>query len=270
MPADFSYEEKLQCAKSYGFDYVELSIDETDEKLSRLDASDQEKHLLIDAMYRTNFFFRSLCLSAHRRYPLGSHDASIRARSLDIMQKAIHLASFLGIRIIQLAGYDVYYETGTEKSRAFFLENVHRAVDMAAAAGVTLGFETMETSFMDTVEKAMQTVRHINSPYLGVYPDLGNLTNAAQTYGISVDRDIAVGCGHIIAMHLKETVPGRYREVPFGCGHVDFSAGIQAAWRQGVRRFTVECWSPNPPAWNQEIAAAGTMMRALLDACSSQ
>lgn len=32
----------------------------------------------------------------------------------------------------------------------------------------TLGFETMETPFMDTVEKAMHYVKLVDSPYLGV------------------------------------------------------------------------------------------------------
>lgn len=46
---------------------------------------------------------------------------------------------------------------------------------MAAEKGIVLGFETMETPFMDTVEKAMRYVNLVSSPYLGVYPDIGNL-----------------------------------------------------------------------------------------------
>ena len=48
---------------------------------------------------------------------------------------------------------------------------------MAAEKGIVLGFETMETPFMDTVEKAMRYVNLVSSPYLGVYPDIGNLKN---------------------------------------------------------------------------------------------
>ena len=46
---------------------------------------------------------------------------------------------------------------------------------MAAGSGIVMGFETMETEFMNTVEKAMHYVRRMNSPYLGVYPDSGNI-----------------------------------------------------------------------------------------------
>lgn len=59
-----------------------------------------------------------MCLSAHRRFPFGSADPEKRARAHDIMQKALTLSSRLGIRVIQLAGYDVYYEESTPTSRS--------------------------------------------------------------------------------------------------------------------------------------------------------
>ena len=79
------------------------------------------------------------------------------------MEKAIALADDLGIRVIQLAGYDVYYEEGTEETRRLFGENLKRAVDMAARRSVVLSFETMETEFMNTVEKSMRYVNEVNS-----------------------------------------------------------------------------------------------------------
>ena len=92
-------------------------------------------------------------MSGHRKYPFGSLNEQTRRRSMEIMRKAVDLADFLGIRIIQLAGYDVYYEEGNERTEALFLENLHKATEYAARAGVMLGFETMETEFMDTVQK---------------------------------------------------------------------------------------------------------------------
>ncbi len=66
---------------------------------------------------------------------------------------------------------------------------------MAASAGVVLGFETMETGFMNTVEKAMEYVKQVSSVYLNVYPDIGNITNAAFTYGTDVLEDLKLGSG---------------------------------------------------------------------------
>ena len=202
MPNTLTLEEKLRQAKAAGFDFMEISIDETDAKLSRLDMTREERKALVDAMYQAGLPIKTMCLSGHRKYPLGSRDESVRARGLEIMEKAIQLACDLGLRIIQLAGYDVYYEEGGEDTRALFLENLKKSAEMAAAAGVTLAFETMETEFMNTVEKAMAYVKLVNSPYLKVYPDSGNLTNAAVAYHTRVSDDLETGRGSISAVHL--------------------------------------------------------------------
>ncbi|WP_415945276.1 L-ribulose-5-phosphate 3-epimerase [Selenomonas montiformis] len=265
MPGDLTWAEKLQAARNAGFDYVEMSIDETDAKLARLDMNDGEIDAVRAAMRATGVPFRSICLSGHRKFPLGCPDKQKQDRSLEIMQKAIALAAKLGVRTIQLAGYDVYYEEGTDKTRADFLQNLRKAADMAAAEGIQMGFETMETPFMDTVEKAMDYVRQVDSPYLGVYPDSGNITNAALLYAGDVADDLESGRGHIVAVHLKETVPGKYREIPFGTGHVDFQKIVDKSWQLGVRRFVGEFWYDPQTDWREELQKANDFLRSYLD-----
>lgn len=265
MPGDLTWAEKLQAARNAGFDYVEMSIDETDAKLARLDMTDGEIDAVRAAMRATGVPFRSICLSGHRKFPFGCPDRQKQDRSLEIMQKAIGLAAKLGIRTIQLAGYDVYYEEGTDKTRADFLQNLRKAADMAAAEGIQMGFETMETPFMDTVEKAMDYVRQVDSPYLGVYPDSGNITNAALLYDGDVADDLETGRGHIVAVHLKETVPGKYREIPFGTGHVDFQKIVDKSWQLGVRRFVGEFWYDPQTDWREELQKANDFLRSYLD-----
>jgi L-ribulose-5-phosphate 3-epimerase len=253
MPNRLNLEEKLSCVKQAGFDFVELSIDETPEKLARIDWTEAECRDISNAIARTGIPFGSICLSGQRKYPLGSTNPKIQAKSIEILKKTIMIASWLGARIIQLAGYDVYYEPGTEQTREDFLQNLKICTEYAACYGVLLGFETMETPFMDTVEKAMLYVRKVNSPYLGVYPDLGNLTNSAAIYKKCVTEDLKTGQGHLIAMHLKETVPGKYRDMRFGEGKVDFLSGIKAARALGVRLFVTEAWDQGESDWFEQI-----------------
>lgn len=265
MPNTLSWKEKLEAAKEAGFDFLEMSIDETEEKLARLSMSKEERLELIGTMYETGLSIRTMCLSGHRKYPLGSNDPETEKRGMHIMEKAIELAEDLGIRIIQLAGYDVYYEAGSEETKRRFEKNLKRAEEMAARAGVVLGFETMETEFMNTVEKSMEYVNKINSPYLNVYPDSGNLKNAAVTYETDVYEDIKKGAGNLVAMHLKETVPGKFREIPFGTGHVDFEKTIQVAWDMGIRKFVTEFWYTGSEEWKEELAFVHSMMAEILD-----
>lgn len=267
MPGNLTWKEKLEAAKAAGYDFVEISIDETEEKLARLDWSEKERMDLVKTMAETGMPLRTMCLSGHRKYPIGSSDPDTCARGMEIMEKAIRLAEDLGIRIIQLAGYDVYYEESTQDTVKRFGENLKNAVSMAARAGVVMGFETMETEFMNTVQKAMTYVEQINSPYLGVYPDMGNITNAAVSYHTDVLKDIRRGAGHLVAVHLKETVPGVFREVPFGTGHVDFPAVIRETWELGVRKYVTEFWYTGNPEWKKDLDQAVGMMRPILDGC---
>ena len=59
MPSSLSYAEKLKTAAECGFDFVELSIDETDEKLMRLDYSLQERRKLASAMFDSGIFLEA-------------------------------------------------------------------------------------------------------------------------------------------------------------------------------------------------------------------
>lgn len=265
MPSELSWKEKLLTAKEAGYDFVEISIDETDAKLSRLEMTAKERADLNRLMLETGVPIRTMCLSGHRKYPLGSSDPEICARGMEIMEQAIRLAEDLGVRIIQLAGYDVYYEPSTFETKKRFLENLKKATEMAARAGVVLGFETMENEFMNTVEKAMKYVTLVGSPYLNVYPDIGNITNAAKTYENDVLEDLELGKGHLVAMHMKETVPGKFREIPFGTGHVDFTAAADKAWALGVRKYVTEFWYTGNPLWKEDLAFAHDMFKKILD-----
>ena len=253
LPNEWSWEEKLTVTKETGYDFLEISIDESDMRLSRLN-NPTELALIQAAIAKTGCPINTMCLSGHRKYPLGSTREQTINQSLQIMSDAIDLASSLGVRIIQLAGYDVYYEEGSALTRATFLTNLKHAVELAARKGIVLGFETMETPFMDTVTKSMHIVNQINSPYLHIYPDIGNLTNASKLYKHDILLDLEMGKGHLVAAHIKETKPNHYREIPFGTGHVEFEKCINTCWDMGVRMYTAEFWY-DPTTDAKEVAS---------------
>jgi len=263
MPNDLDFETKFKIARECGYDRLEISIDETDEKLARLDWTKEEILKLANLAQKMEVPIKTMCLSGHRKYPLGSKDKGIRAESLKIMDKAIDFAYIAGINIIQLAGYDVYYEDSDEKTRALFEAGLRQSVSYAASKGIILAFETMETAFMDTVEKAMNYVNKINSPYLGVYPDIGNLKNSAVKYAHDVVNDLDKGSGHTFAMHVKETKPGLYRDMFFGdpTSHTEHERCLSWALTNGVRMFTTELWYLGNPEYKEDIKQANRFIR---------
>ena len=122
LPKGLSWMTRLSLAQGLGFDFVEMSIDESDERLARLDWSAAERASLCAAVAETGVTVPSMCLSGHRRFPFGSHDPAIRAKAREIMRKAIDLSVSIGLRTIQLAGYDVYYEPSDEGTRQRFVD----------------------------------------------------------------------------------------------------------------------------------------------------
>lgn len=261
MPNHLSLTQKLDAAKRCGYDYVELSIDETDEKLKRLEMNPQQRAVLREQSSALGISFESICLSAHRKYPIGSSDPLIRAKGMEIMKKAILLASDLGIRMIQIAGYDVYYESSTPETRSMFAAQLSKCVEWASLYGVMLAFETMETEFLNTVHKAMDWIDQMQSPYLGIYPDSGNITNAAKLYGTDEFEDLLYGQGHLVALHLKETVPGKFRNIPYGKGHVDFRRMVQTGYQLGIRRFLAEFWYSEESDWEESLKQSNLFLR---------
>ena len=234
LPKDLSWPERLVLAKSCGFDFVEMSVDETDERLSRLEWSTTQRASLVEAMLETGVAIPSMCLSAHRRFPFGSRDEIVRERAREIMTKAIRLARDLGIRTIQLAGYDVYYEEHDEGTQQRFAEGLAWAVEQAAAAQVMLAVEIMDTAFMNSISKWKKWDDMLASPWFSVY----------------VTAELTLGIDRIAAIHLKDTrpvteqSPGQFRDVPFGEGCVDFVGVFNTLNQLNYRgAFLIEMWT---------------------------
>ena len=225
-PSDL-LETRLVKAKQLGFDFMEISIDENSERFERLFWDWVERKNLRDISYATGMPIQSMCLSVHRRFPFGSADSQIRRRAYELMDRAIDFALDIGIRVIQLAGYDVYYEESTPESAKYFFEGIKWAARQAEQRQVMLAMEIMDTPFINSITKFQSYERKINSPWLKVYPDLGNLTAWPEN---NPKEELEKGIGSIVAVHLKDTLPvrenfpGQFKNLPFGSGCVDFVA----------------------------------------------
>lgn len=265
MRNTLSWEEKLRCAKNCGYDYVEMSIDATDEKIQRIFMEKKEKKQIVEAIFETGIPVGSMSVSALTKYALGDPSESVRQKAVEIAEKSLELAADLGVRTVMIPGYDIYYGKSTVETKRFFLENVKKVAETAEKKGILVGFETMENNFMNTTGKALHYVNMVNSPYLKIYPDAGNITNAAVEDQHDVCEDLSLGKGKLIALHLKETKPGIFREVPFLTGHVEFSRIIFTAWELGVRRYVTELWDVGQESWKEDICFANQSMRYILD-----
>lgn len=240
LPAYLTWEEKLSFAKYAGYDFMEMSVDESDERLDRLYRLQQTQESIRNAVTKTGVPVLTMCLSGNRRYPIGSRESDVRGKGVEMIRLAIQLAVGVGIRVVQLAGYDEYYNESDEVTRALFVQSLRDCVDTAERYGVMLAIETMDTELMGSIANIMPYIREIGSPWLSIYPDIGNLSSRK----VDIEADFRSGCGHIAAIHLKDTRENEFRRVEFGEGIVDFTQFFMLLGSIGYKGpFVVEMWS---------------------------
>jgi L-ribulose-5-phosphate 3-epimerase len=244
LPYSLNWRERLALARECGFDYVEMSVDESDERLARLDGSASERAALREAIASASVPILTMCLSAHRKWALGSADPETRRRGLEILQKAIQFCADTGIRSIQLAGYYVYYEPHTPDSIVHYRDGLAQGVEWASQAGVMLALENVDGNDVDSISHAMPFVREFDSPWFQVYPDIGNLGE----HGLDVCAELELGRGHIVGIHVKDTRPGEPRRVPFGEGIVPFVTAFRKLAEMGYSGpVMLEMWNDDSP-----------------------
>lgn len=217
LPAAFSWQERFRAVKKAGYDFLELSIDESDWRLERLDWTSAKRQAFKDQAASAGIQVLSMCLSAQRKYPLGSQDPRIRTRSLEILHKALDLAADTGIQFILVPGYDVFYEESTPESSDRFLAGLSQAAALAEQAGILLALENTD-KHITSIKLAKAVVDQLKSPWLKLYGDIGNLV----ALGHDLFQELQTGADQLAGIHIKDALPGVMRGVPLGQGIVAF------------------------------------------------
>ena len=248
----WSWEDKFSLVKEAGYDYFEIAIDATPQKLARL-YDREEKMRIRRASEALDMPLYTFAFTANRFFPLGSEDDEIREKGVQILCDALDFASLVGAKTINIASYDVYEKIGSMITAAHFLDSIRRCVDHAAQRGVIISLETMDSVFMDTTQKAMFYVNAIGSAFLQVGVDPGNIT----AMGNNPISDFPVAGKHIVEVEFKDVRLGEVRNVFFGEGIVDFDACFKALHDIGYQGFmAAEMWANDDPAYHDNIFKA--------------
>lgn len=240
LPASWGWDKRLAMAAEAGYNFLEISIDESDERLARLTWPATTKAELRRSIAAAGVPILTMCLSAHRKYSLGSESPQVRARANAIMRQAIDFSAEVGVRIVQVAGYDVFYEESSAESAARFVEGLHRAAEVASKAGVMLALENVDVPLSESLARCMAIVRQVDSLWFQLYPDMANVAAA----GYDPVTELALCKGHLVAIHVKDSLPKTIRRVPFGAGIVPFEPVFRTLAAMHYRGpLTVEMWA---------------------------
>jgi len=259
LPHQLSWPERLSAAAGAGYQFLEISIDESEERLARLAWPGQTRQELHRALASAPASIDTMCLSAHRKFALGSQSKAQRQEALAIMRRAIDFAAEFGLRIVQVAGYDAFYEESTEQTRARYMQSILQSAEWARQSCVTLALENVDRPTVDSIVKGMRFVQEADTPWFQMYPDIGNLAAMEK----DVTKELLAGNRHIVGLHLKDTRRGEFRRVPLGEGLVDFDGAFNTLKRLGYHGLlVVEMWNE---AMEDPVATAAAARRWLAE-----
>ena len=243
------WEDKFALVKDAGYDYFELAVDGTEEKLQRL-TNKAEMRTIRACSERYDLPLYTFAFTANRTYPLGHPDLQIRAKGVALLKQACDFAAFVGAKTINIAAYDVYEQESTRETESLFLDSLERCADYTATRGVIISLETMDSKFIDTTKKALRYVHMIDSPYVQIGADPGNIT----AMGHNPVTDIPAGGRHIVEVEFKDTLLGNVRDIDLGKGIVDFEGVFKMLGEINFQGFLAfETWAHEDPANHYKI-----------------
>ncbi|MBM6980305.1 MAG: L-ribulose-5-phosphate 3-epimerase [Actinomyces succiniciruminis] len=227
-----------------GYSFLDLSVDESPEREARIEWGPRQCRMVREAAESVGTGIGGVCLSVHRRIGPGSADPEVRRRAREVMARGLELCHELGAPVIQIAGYYAYYEDPHPDAERWYGQLLADAVPLASRLGVVMGIENVDGTDVTSIRKAMEFVDAVGSPYLQVYPDLGNIAEQ----GLDPAVELEAGRGHMVAMHAKDVRRGEPRRVEMGTGIVDWDKSFQLlAAQHWTGRLMIEMWNDDAP-----------------------
>lgn len=172
--------EYIEMAKDAGYDGIEFGLDETG--IVGLDSSDEDIRELKRIAEGEGIETPSLATGLYWRYPFTSSDRNTREKAKSIVRRQLDLAALLGADTIlvvpglvgadfipdgEVTEYDVAYDLALEA----FME----LKEYAEEVKVNIGLENVWNKFLLSPLEMRDFVDKIDSPYVGVYFDVGNV-----------------------------------------------------------------------------------------------
>jgi len=166
--------------KNAGYDGIELTLEETGE--TGLEATPEKWAEIRAEADKLGLAIPSVATGLLWAYPLTSGDEEIREKGIKVVEKQIDMAAALGADTIlvipgavgvcfipdfKVVPYEVAYE------RAF--SAIMRLKEKAEVKKIHIGLENVWNMFLLSPLEMRDFVDKINSPYVGVYFDVGNV-----------------------------------------------------------------------------------------------
>lgn len=164
------------------------------------------------------------------RPSLVSVDAPAREQRVAYYRRAVEIAAEIGAKVVSIWSGTPQPGIPPERSWSRLVEGLAPVLDLAAAAGVRVGFEPEPGMFVEDLAGFRELRRRLPHPALGLTIDVGHLAvTEAEPWAAHLE-------GHgddLVHVHLDD-VRGRVHEhLPLGEGQIDWTEVISTLERIG-------------------------------------
>lgn len=226
FPAGYPLAQLFAVSREAGYEAVELNVYPADGVGLTMDSTAREAEAIGRMARDHGLQLRSLSTGLLWKHSLSSADESVRLEGRSIVVKQLELAETLGMdSVLVVPGavkpdipYDVCYEQSRRELEALAKEAEKRKV--------RIGIENVWNKFLLSPLEMRSFVDELDSPYIGVYFDVGN----AMLHGFP-EQWIRILGHRVFKVHVKDyrtTVGTSSGFVPLLSGHVDWFAVAEA------------------------------------------
>lgn len=213
---DTPIEQVFAISSDAGYGAVELNLYQPGGTGLTMESTAAEAEKIGNLARQYGIQLRSLSTSLLWQSPLSSPDASVRERGRQVVTKQLELAELLGMdTVLVVPGsvnpdtpYDQCYERSFRELQLLSIEAEKRKTQ--------IGVENVWNKFLLSPLEMARYVDDINSPYVGVYFDVGNIL----LYGYP-EQWIRILGSRIFKIHVKDFLTS----VGNGSGFVSLLAG---------------------------------------------
>lgn len=213
---DTPIEQVFAISSDAGFGAVELNLYQPGGIGLTMESTAAEAEKIGTLARQYGIQLRSLSTSLLWQSPLSSPDASVRERGRQVVTKQLELAELLGMDTVLVVPGSVNPDTPYDQCYERSFRELQLLTVEAEKRKTQIGVENVWNKFLLSPLEMARYVDDINSPYVGVYFDVGNIL----LYGYP-EQWIRILGSRIFKIHVKDFLTS----VGNGSGFVSLLAG---------------------------------------------
>lgn len=206
FPKGWSFEAGLDLTKRAGYDGVELWLGRT--PWFPMDIKEGDVLELLRKVRNAGLEISNVSDGSLNDFPLGARDPKIRAQGFRVVERQLETAHLLGTDAILVITGEVSDELPYDELYLRLQDSLRQLAPKAEAAGVKIGVENgnSEDDFLLSPREFNQFLAEINSPWVGIHLDLGNIHDDGFA-----EQWIEILGPRITRIHVKDVMKRRGR-----------------------------------------------------------